>query len=601
MTVKRSASLLGKLLDDIDSKSSRPSRRLPPGETVRPPDYEKEIEVIDASKPQLPDDLQLQKRLSDELRGFHDILIPGEDGWAASILAAWDGDNALAREAKVVTGGLSLARQLSPEGGASRAENLPKPEPGTMSSSAAPSRSLTPDASPFTRLAKPHSASSLCIPSVDVDDVDDESSSYFVRRRSKSFDHIVDRSTLYSPPPPPPHPQRNSSTAGDTPPTAFRSPHGERLRASRDSFGVAHTISTRSSFITVSIASRRSQERCDDDNDERDQQEQARLSHTSSHSGDSGTPGPSPSRTSSELDLGTPPASDLSSAVHAKEKDNSLIHERLSIASAIEQARCRPFSLPPSDPEVERVSERHLSLPDSYMRETLEATSSVDMSLPSLSPLSTMVHPHSPTDLEFYDTYLGVGWCAACNATSGGIGNLPQASASALGLSLNAQVEHTCAILGRQESVRSTSSYLTDRASVMSVGGTSQLSRMSSIASSTHSYNLHEVTVHRAYTRVLRRVPERSETYSSGAQSELGGSNEDDGDMSAVSVWESARHSAPSSERVVSAQHSAPSSEQWESARQSVQSARSGSSAISSLDQAAWHAAVHQGLREGCI
>jgi hypothetical protein len=33
---------------------------------------------------------------------------------------------------------------------------------------------------------------------------------------------------------------------------------------------------------------------------------------------------------------------------------------------------------------------------------------------------------------------------------------------------------------------------------------------MSSVASSIHSYNVHEATVHRAYTRVLRRVNEVS-------------------------------------------------------------------------------------------
>jgi hypothetical protein len=543
-------------------------------------DNEEEVSQA-SSRPPSSVDEQLQRRLSDDLRGFHDISIPGEDGWAASILAAWDKDNTLVQEVKGL-GPPHMARRLTQEG-PHRPEPVPTPEPGEMPSSSAPSRSPTPDASAYVgRLSKPRSASSLAIPSVDVDDVDDSSSSFYIRRRSKSFDqHIVDRSTLYSPPPPPPHPQRNSSNAGDTPPTAFRSPHGGRLRASRDSFGVAHSISTRSSFIATSIASQRSQEsrfrrHSDESLDERVQTDDSHA-----------TPEPSPSRSSSELNLGTPPTSDLStggnvSTTQSESKDHSLIHERLSVASAIEAARCRPMSMPigPADlsppAPIDHHETRHLSLPGDHhglLHDHPEAPSSVE------SPLSTMVHPYSPTDEDFYDQYLGVGWCAACSASqTQGIGNMPAASASALGLSLNAQLEHTCTLgLGRHASVRSTaSSYGADRASVLSVGGTSQLSRMSSIASSTHSYNLHEVTVHRAYTRVLRRVPERSETqHSSEAPSELGGSGGSDADMSAD----------------MSA--SAISADNWHSARQSIQS---GSSAISALEEAAWRVAV----REGC-
>lgn len=558
--MKRSASLLGKLLDDIDSKSSRPSWRHH-AEMPRPllSDLEEKItEVGEPSVPQSDGSDQLQKRLSDDLRGFHDITIPGEDGWAASILAAWDGDNALAQEVRNVDP-LALARRLTQDG-PHRAEAVSTPGPGTMPSSSVPSRSPTPDTSPFIgRLSKPRSASSLCIPSVDVDEVNDASSGYFIRRRSKSFDQpIVDRSTLYSPPPPPPHPQRNSSTAGDTPPTSFRSPHLGKLRASRDSFGVAHSISTRSSFIATSIASKRSHE----DQRRPDVDEEEEHVHTDEAQC---TPGPSPSRTSSELDLGTPPASDMSGTQSMHSKDHSLIHERLSVASAIEQARCRPYSPPPATAATESEV-RHLSLPEPYGGKLQETPLSVDTLYPSpLSPLSTMVYSHSPTDDDFYDSYLGVGWCAACSSAAAGGNSV--ATASALGLSLTS-TEHTCTLeLGRHASVRSTaSSYGADRASILSVGGTSQLPRMSSIASSTHSYNLHEVTVHRAYTRVLRRVPERSETYSSEAPSERGGS-EADGDMSV-------------------------SADAWESARQSMQSGSSGA-----LYEAAWRVA----LRDACV
>ncbi|BEI88514.1 uncharacterized protein CcaverHIS019_0112320 [Cutaneotrichosporon cavernicola] len=551
VTVKRSDSLLGKLLDEIDSKSSRPPH------------------ATDSE-----DEEELERRLSEDLRGFHDIRIPGEDGWAASMLAAWDKDNTLVHEVRGL-GPSILARRLTQDG-PHRPQSVGQPL--SIPSSSSTGRSPTPDASAYVGgLSKPRSTSSLAIPSVDVDDVDDSSSSYYVRRRSKSFDqHIVDRSTLYSPPPPPPHPQRNAPNAGDTPPTSFRSPHAGRLRASCDSFGVAHTISTRSSFIAASNVSQRSQE--SRYRRHSDESLEGRVQTDDSHT----TPEPSPSRSSSELNLGTPPTSDMSaggnaSAAHSDTKDRSLIHERLSVASAIEAARYRTVSMPigsvdpPSTVPVDHET-RHLSLPGDHhglIREPSPAPSSVE----SLN--STMAHPCSPTEEDFYDQYLGVGWCSACSVSqTQGIGNMPAASASALGLSLNTQLEHTCTLgLGRHASVRSqASSYGADRASVLSAGGTSQLSRMSSIASSTHSYNLHEVTVHRAYTRVLRRVPERSETqHSSEAPSEVGG-GESEADMSA----------------------SANSADNWYSARQSMQS---GSSAISALEEAVWRVAA----REGCV
>lgn len=539
---------------------------------------------------------QLQKRLSDELRGFHDIMIPEEDGWAASILAAWDGDNALAPVKAAAP--VSLARHLTLDG-PRRAEAVPTPEPDAKPSSSVPARAPTPDAPSYHgKLSKPRSVSSLCIPSVDVDDVDDESSGFFPRRRSQSFDqHIVDRSTLYSPPPPPPHPQRNNATAGDTPPTSFRSPHGGRLRASRDSFGVAHSVSTRSSVIATSFVSQRSTEenrKSDRNSDDEEDNDITDESHD--------TPGPSPSRTSSELDLGTPPVSeDMSggkvSAQSVHSKDHSLIHERLSVASQIEQGRCaRPFSMPPEPTDaptsatIESYDSRHLSLTSEDFHRRPEAPLSIDTSsLPALhSPISsamssTMAHPYSPTEEDFFDTYLGVGWCAACHASSNGMGNIPAANSSALGLNLNANAsEHTCTLgLGRHASVRSQASSYSyagaDRTSVLSVGGTSQLSRMSSIASSTHSYNLHEVTVHRAYTRVLRRVPERSETHSSEAdasESGIHGGSADGETSTSVDVWESARQSM-----------------------QSSNGGMSRTSAISALDEAAWRVAV----REGCV
>ncbi|GMK57766.1 hypothetical protein CspeluHIS016_0406000 [Cutaneotrichosporon spelunceum] len=562
VAVKRSASLLGKLLDEIDSKSSRPSNHA----------GDARAEPLIPLDPDSEDEEELVRRLSEDLRGFHGITIPGEDGWAASILAAWDKDNTLVQEVKGL-GPSVLGRRLTQDG-PHRPRSVEHPD--TIASPSLPSRSPTPNASAYVGgLSKPRSASSLAIPSVDVDDVDDSSSGFYVRRRSHSFDqHIVDRSTLYSPPPPPPHPQRHIPDTGGTPPTSFRSPHGGRLRASRDSFGVAHTISSRSSFIAASSASQGSRESRHrrDSNDSLDGRVQTDDSHTTSD--------PSPSRSSSELNLGTPPTSGLStgrkasSAGQSDTKNRSLIHERLSVASAIEAPRCRPVSMPlgSADPplpiSVDHHETRHLSLPLDHHGLVPQAPSSVE----SLN--STMAQPYSPTEEDFYDQYLGVGWCSACSfSQTPGIGNMPAASTSVLGLSLNTPLEHTCTLgLSRHASVRSqASSYGADRASVLSVGGTSQLSRMSSIASSTHSYNLHEVTVHRAYTRVLRRVPERSETQqSSESPSEVGESGESEANMS-ISVI---------------------SADNWYSARQSMQS---GSSAIAALEEAAWRVAVREG------
>lgn len=592
--VKRKPSIISKLLDDLDSVSSRPSRpsvsrpsrsrarssgeprvRKPaeaPAHTGQavvlvdnpvppPPEGDNEDEPVTSSVRQRT---QSQfsalsatsamsssrgsslhrvesRRISVELRGFRELAINGEDGWASSVLAAWDDepDVAVTRShvrsskapARVVSKRiqrvpeLDLAQPQPPALAPSYGVALTPPLESTTTPSTADTRAPIPFYdSPVASASAPasHRSPTLVAPSPHPDSPEVE---VVMRRRSKSFDFDPAlRATLYSPPPPPPRPPRGNGPRAlsgyevTTVPLAtvvaapiVRSVDGHHRRKSVDSFGVAHSPSSAGSS------------RC-------------------------------PS--SSELDLGTPPLEPPEKAHTKPQKERTPPIRSLGSAVAL-----RALPQPPRHGDNMPNDERPPSSDDivamygddgdngdspstmaSHDLPPFNASTTSVQSIP-LRPghrnqhLQHLQFPVSATSLNLNSPPFPIHH-ATSEESDGEMGFSPSSfggsslpAVSALGLCLTISESHPRSRSHSQS--RNSGSHSGSHSRSHSPGArsgkenrdehdprdrdlrSSMLSRMGSItsvASSAHSYSLHEVTVHRAYTRVLRRVAEGAET-----------------------------------------------------------------------------------------
>lgn len=578
--IKRKPSIISKLLDDLDSVSSRPSR---PGTrpsmrsrsrsssrgtkqtaTVVPPVTLKEqqpaagvaeIQTQHLSMEALLSQLSLVthpsaqssavslvlpgRRISVDLRGFRELEINGEDGWASSVLAAWDEDSSLALSRTRTAA--TPARQVS-----QRAQRIPAPIDAAATQPLAPSYgvALTPTvanefakeqlqqqqqspqqqeelaASPAAVTGPP--GARKAIPFYDTPSNAASGSSIHLlqsstsaagsqrdssdmteiipRRRSKSFDFDpAIRATILSPPPPP-----RPAGAG-----------GSRVMSTYDETGstVSLDMVSAAPIIRGDVHRRNSVD-----------------SFGVAHSGSS-TSSRSPS--SSELDLGTPPLDPPETTPH----------------TAPEKERTPPGPPPRQDSLASTIVSQTLphtrgngvalydGVPPDSPNSISVATSDDDYDEPAsgeLSPFPAAPMRQPPAHRHQHLSHLQFPVSASSlNLNSPPFPSHPgpssedgEDSASAFGSSFNAHQPTVsalglCLTLAEPSANRlSGSSALRlldeerhdrDRERERDVRG-SMLSRMSSVASSTNSYSTHEVTVHRAYTRVLRRVAEGTET-----------------------------------------------------------------------------------------
>lgn len=481
--VYRKPSIISKLLNDLDSVSAHPSRSK--GGTLQPPPRtdgsDSEAESVQSARPSLRTrrgrsrsrrtsnassaGRTESKRLSEELRGFRNIALDGEDGWASSVLAAWDGDSMI-RTRTASPGPERVSVQRVPE-----KVHIEEHEQEPVS--AGFGLAHTPPTKPRSLHSLRRSPSPAPPPAL----------SPGMRRRSRSFDfdHSVRAATLYSPPPPPPNPHKEAAKyrAWRTPPVAPRSV----VRESVDSFGV--------------------------------------------HRRDSSSSG-SRSPSGSEMDVGTPPLdSDGPSASQAK----PVMAKPHTLTVIPRRHDSVPTDAPSTAHETQDdgIPNTPASLTAAYLTNSVQTgTPSRRRSAHFSFPTSAVSHSQSPSintrPQSLVDDDVAYHFAS----------NIPPVSVLGLCLNLDESTpSHTQTTKGQGQGhghSLSASSFTENRMST--------LSRMSSIASSVHSYSVHEATVQRAYTRVLRRVNEvvreGTETPMENTASSKGSHSDTDGAMGAL-------------------------------------------------------------------
>ncbi|KAL1408497.1 hypothetical protein Q8F55_005309 [Vanrija albida] len=555
-SLQRSSSIISKLLSDLDSISTRPSRpvtvvtdTLSPPLTGRPMSSGTLKTISDAegsARSSIAESLHLlTRRLSDDLAGFRNIDVgAGEENWAASILAAWDVDKALSSVPERARTSVHVPPPVHVP------DYVPQPslsvehEAEETESVSAAVQGATPVPSPLpTPLVKPAAVAlapmSRLYPEDSSDDADaaDESEvagtdtgfettddhasddgdaegdePVHLRRRSRSFDWtVINRASTFTPlpPPPPRHVIRSptpQSSVGHEPPRKITGLHlGSNKRKSVDSFGVLPSASAYS--------------------------EQSRRS-LDSHS--PGTP-------SSELGPGSDNGGegDESEAQDSSEVSSSnALHVRVegaaplgAVAREIEAFRPgHPFAPRSRSNTYETQESGHSTLSSEYFKRyplqaqriqpQPQAAASRSGSFPvsrsssdhASFPVSAVSVPVSPTAESSASGHNGAAhpFFTAWNPTGFGASSLPKMSA--LGLCLTLEEPATPVVAPEAH----------DEPAGDALGDEARISVFSSATSS--AYSLHEATVQRAWPGVLRRVNESLEHCRSGSES--GSSND---------------------------------------------------------------------------
>lgn len=547
--LKRSSSIISKLLTEIDAGSSRPSRH--GGHHLRIHSRSENTHVAEpgtgekrnGGEPCCASDgnegtfldvdsiASAVRRMSDEIRGFQNLSIDLTDGdeWAASILAAWDEEGCLEE----------LLEEAEEAGETEQAAPVEvAPVPPTTAGTDAPEVDYVPEEAEI-RVVKPlirKQASMISLRAL-MEDADERKE----RPRPKSIS--LDR--VYSPPPPP-RPLRIASpeTAPPSEPTlVVPTTSSSRLRCvSMDSFGVqrrnSQTSTASPSSSEVDLSTPPLDETAADVIDlPKPMTQPLRIASPSPRS----SPTPplrilrspkssmyrSSSGQSSNVSLyRSRPSSQASKRdVHLSPSALCLSHARLSLQSKASG----PAEVPPRNGT--RSPSRYSPTRASYLAhrsspprpppnrpppdvprsntETTEGTSTITPHAQAF-PSSGSFLPfsegevHSPAEVSSND-HRPEAFSVPTSADSQSLGYTQHKRGQ----------EH----IRGQESIQSIESLFAASGALglvlnlegvnnrLSDGGAA-LSRVSSCSSANYSYQLHEATVQRAYTRVLRRARE---------------------------------------------------------------------------------------------
>lgn len=245
--LQRKQSLIGRLLDDLDARSTRSGKRAsvaPSLETIPPaieyaptPSFREHAPSAESSP--LPD-----RRLSHDLQEFRELSITTDDSWAEDLFTKWNDGNPFTRSHDGLRVSSVSPKRIpqpvpTPETSLTAIAASPLPSPGAIS--AIPASPL-PSPRAISAISE-HSIPPILIRQRSVDSIprdvpdsirkdSDSIFSFRMRRHSTSSSDDYDlRASMYAPPPPP-RPIRQVATPE---PPMIRAP---RLRTSFESFGV---------------------------------------------------------------------------------------------------------------------------------------------------------------------------------------------------------------------------------------------------------------------------------------------------------------------------------------------------------------------------